>query len=189
MLKATAATRPLRGAAYNASPGHVDAALKNAEKPVMVNASADPNAPKKINGRHAAAETQKYVARTWRGALRRRGRTAAPTFAEIDDRLRADPRLAATRRATRSPAKKAVRLFDEQTKAVKQREEDAVAVAMRGVIQNGAAGPTFSQRAGRHPRKRWTTFGAARKISKGRRHDQACGCTTKLTSNPATRPA
>ena len=178
-------------AAYNAGPGRVDAALKNAEKPVMVNASADPNAPKKIEWlAMLPQETQKYVAKNMAALSAGGGELPRPTFAEIDDRLRADPRLAGNPARYKLAREEASRQFEEQTKAVKQREEDAVANAMRGVIQNGGRFTDLpaSVRGAIPPKEVDNVLAFAQKISKGD-DTTSLWLYNKLTGNPAALAA
>ena len=173
-------------AAYNAGPGRVDAALKNAEKPVMVNASADPNAPKKIEWlAMLPQETQKYVAKNMAALSAGGGELPRPTFAEIDDRLRADPRLAGNPARYKVAREEASRQFDEQTKAVKQREEDAVASAMRAVIQNGGRFTDLpaSVRGAIPPKEVDNVMAFAQKISKGD-DTSSMWLYAKLAGNP-----
>lgn len=174
-------------AAYNAGPGRVDAALKNAEKPVMINASADPNAPKKIDWLgFLPQETQKYVAKNMAALSAGGGELPRPTFAEIDDRLRADPRLAGNPARYKLAREEASRQFEEQTKAIKQREEDAVAVAMRGVLQNGGRFTDLpaSVRGAIPPKEVDNVLAFAQKISKGD-DTTSLWLYNKLTGNPA----
>ena len=174
-------------AAYNAGPGRVDAALKNAEKPVMVNASADPNAPKKIEWlAMLPQETQKYVAENMAALSAGGGELPRPTFAEIDDRLRADPRLAGNPARYKIAREEALRLFDEQTKAVKQREEDAVANAMRGVIQNGGRFTDLpaSVRGAIPPKEVAGVMNFAARVAKGD-DTTSLWLYNQLTSNPS----
>ena len=174
-------------AAYNAGPGRVDAALKNAEKPVMINASADPNAPKKIDWLALMPqETQKYVAKNMAALSAGGGELPRPTFAEIDDRLRADPRLAGNPARYKLAREEASRQFEEQTKAIKQREEDAVAVAMRGVLQNGGRFTDLpaSVRGAIPPKEVDNVLAFAQKISKGD-DTTSLWLYNKLTGNPA----
>lgn len=174
-------------AAYNAGPGRVDAALKNAEKPVMVNASADPNAPKKIEWlAMLPQETQKYVAKNMAALSAGGGELPRPTFAEIDDRLRADPRLAGNPARYKVAREEASRQFEEQTKAVKQREDDAVASAMRAVIQNGGRFTDLpaSVRGAIPPKEVDNVMAFAQKISKGD-DTTSLWLYNKLTGNPS----
>lgn len=178
-------------AAYNAGPGRVDAALKNAEKPVMINASADPNAPKKIDWLSLLPqETQKYVAKNMAELGAGGGELPRPTFAEIDDRLRADPRLASNPARYKLAREEASRQFEEQTKAIKQREEDAVATAMRGVIQNGGRFTDLpaSVRGAIPPKEVDNVMAFAQKISKGD-DTTSLWLYNKLTGNPAALAA
>lgn len=178
-------------AAYNAGPRRLDAALKNAEKPVMINASADPNAPKKIDWLgFLPQETQKYVAKNMAALSAGGGELPRPTFAEIDDRLRADPRLAGNPARYKLAREEASRQFEEQTKAIKQREEDAVATAMRGVIQNGGRFTDLpaSVRGAIPPKEVDNVLAFAQKISRGD-DTTSLWLYNKLTGNPAALAA
>lgn len=157
-------------AAYNAGPGRLDAALKTAGKPVVIDASADPNAPKQMNWLGLMPkETQAYVAKNMATLGAGGGEVPRPTFADIDDKLRADPRLAGNPARYKVAREEASRQFEEQTRAIKQREEDAVANAMRAVIQNGGRFSDLpaSVRGSIPPKEVDNVLAFAQKISKG----------------------
>ena len=157
-------------AAYNAGPGAVRAALKNADKPVMIDASTDPNAPKRI-GRLSflPPETQKYVAKNMAAFNSGGGIPPRPTLAEVHGAVveRLGPDASPTRR--KLALEEASRQFEEQAKAIKQREEDAVASAMRAVIQNGGRFSDLpaSVRGSIPPKEVDNVMAFAQKISKG----------------------
>jgi soluble lytic murein transglycosylase len=108
-------------AAYNAGPG----ALKEAERAGPDWLAALPR------------ETQDYVAKNMRAFNSGQGQPSRPTFQEIDDHLRADPRIASNPGRYKIAREEASRQFEEQTKAIKQREDEGTANAMRAVMQNG----------------------------------------------------
>lgn len=175
-------------AAYNAGPGAVRKALANSQKPVMIDASADPNAPKAISWLSLLPkETQAYVAKNMHAYDAGQGVAPKPTLQEIDDKLRAEPTLATNPARYKIAREEALRLFDEQTKAVKQREEDAVATAMRGMIQNGGRWTDLpaSIRGAVPPKEVDNLIAFGQKISKG---DDTTNLWlySKLTGNPAT---
>ena len=123
-------------AAYNGGPGRLADAIKQAEKSVKA-AQADPNLKPKTWLDFMPQETRDYVAKNMRAFEAGQGQPNRPTFQEIDDQLRADPRLAGNPARYKVAREEAERQFNEQTKAIKQREEEAVATAMRGIIENG----------------------------------------------------
>ncbi|MBW8461311.1 transglycosylase SLT domain-containing protein [Acidovorax sp.] len=150
-------------AAYNAGPGALDSALARA-------------APKAANdwkqGNWLAdmpAETQAYVAKNLKAYESGQGRAERPTFEQIDNELRADPRLASNPARYKVARDEAARRFEEQTKAIKQRDEEAVATAMRGIIQNGGRFTDLpaSVRAAVPPKEVDNLMGFAQKVSKG----------------------
>lgn len=135
-LQANGGDLAMAYAAYNAGPGRLAEALKQAEKSVKA-AQGDPNLKPKTWLDFMPQETREYVAKNMRAFEAGQGQPNRPTFQEIDDQLRADPRLANNPSRYRVAREEAERQFNEQTKAIKQREEEAVATAMRGVIENG----------------------------------------------------
>jgi soluble lytic murein transglycosylase len=76
-------------------------------------------------------------------------------------------------------------MYEEQTKAIKQREEEAVATAMRGVVENGGRYSELpvSVRAALPPKEVDNVLGFAQRISKG---DDTTSpwLYNKLTNNP-----
>ena len=166
-------------AAYNHGPGNVDAALARAT-------------PKAANdwkqGNWMAdmpAETQAYVAKNLKAYESGQGKAERPTFEQIDNELRADPRLASNPARYKVAREEAARRFEETTKAFKQREEEAVATAMRGVMENGGRWSDLpaSVRAAVPPKEVDGLLSYAQKISKG---DDSTSpwLYNKLTSNP-----
>lgn len=155
-------------AAYNAGPGRLAEAIKKAEKSAKL-AKADPSLVVHTWLDFMPEETRNYVAKNMKAYDAGQGQGTRPTFQEIDDQLRADPRLAASPSRYKIARDEAARQFEEQTKAIKQREEEAVATAMRGVIENGGrySDLPVSIRAALPPKEVDNLIGFAQKISKG----------------------
>lgn len=155
-------------AAYNAGPGRLQDAMKKAAQ------SAD---FAKVDGslkavpwlQYMPKETQAYVEKNMREFEAGQGQAQRPTFQEIDDQLRSDPRLAGNPNRYKVARDEAARRFEEQTKAIKQRDEEAVATAMRGIIQNGGRFTDLpaSVRAAVPPKEVDNLMGFAQKVSKG----------------------
>jgi soluble lytic murein transglycosylase len=166
-------------AAYNAGPGALKSAL-----------AAEKN-PKNDTGKHwldfLPKETQDYVVKNMKAYGAGQGQEPRPTFAEIDDGLRADPRLAASPARYKVARSEAERLFEEQTKALKQRDDEAVATAMRGIIETGGRVSDLpaSVRAAVPPKEMDNLFSFAQKIAKGD-DTSSMWLYNKLAGNPDT---
>lgn len=171
-------------AAYNGGPGRLAEAIKKAEQSAKA-AQADPNVKPKTWLEFMPQETRDYVAKNMRAFEAGQGQPNRPTFQEIDDQLRADPRLAGNPARYKVAREEAERQFNEQTKAIKQREEEAVATAMRGIIENGGrfSDLPVSIRAAVPPKEVDNLLGFAQKISKGD-DSTSLWLYNKLTSNP-----
>ncbi|MGL4265207.1 MAG: transglycosylase SLT domain-containing protein [Afipia sp.] len=125
-------------AAYNAGPGAVRKALSNSQKPVMVNASADPNAPKQISWLSLLPqETQQYVAKNMAAFNGGAGQPARPTLADIDAQLMSNPAIAGNPQRLKIAREEAARQWKVQEDAIKQREEEGTSNAMRMLVANG----------------------------------------------------
>lgn len=176
-------------AAYNAGPGRMQKAVKAAElaksdptfRGALFNGQGDPTDWRN----HLPMETYNYVAKNMKAYEAGQGQATRPTFAEIDDQLRADPRLANSPARYKVARVEAERMFEEQTKAIKQREDESVAAAMRGVVENGGrySDLPVSVRSALPPGKIDEVIGFAQKISKG---DDSTSpwLYNRLTSNP-----
>lgn len=175
---------PKAYAAYNAGPGALQAAIKKAEQSVRLN-KTDPTVQVHTWLDFMPKETKDYVAKNMKAYEAGQGQAQRPTFAEIDDQLRADPRLANNPARYKVAREEANRQFEEQTKAIKQREEESVATAMRGVVENGGRYSDLppSVRSALPPGKIDEVIGFAQKIAKG---DDSTSpwLYNKLTNNP-----
>lgn len=171
-------------AAYNAGPGRLQEAVKQADRSVKL-AQGDPNLKPLTWLDFMPQETKDYVAKNMKAFDAGQGQAQRPTFQEIDDQLRADPRLANNPARYKVAREEASRQFEEQTKAIKQREEEAVATAMRGIIQNGGrfSDLPVSIRAAVPPKEVDNLLGFAQKISKGD-DSTSLWLYNKLTGNP-----
>jgi soluble lytic murein transglycosylase len=171
-------------AAYNAGPGALQAAIKKAEQSVRLN-QTDPTVQAHTWFDFMPKETKDYVAKNSKAYEAGQGQGQRPAFAEIDDQLRANPLLANNPARYKVARVEAERMYEEQTKAIKQREEEAVATAMRGVVENGGRYSELpvSVRAALPPKEVDNVLGFAQRISKG---DDTTSpwLYNKLTNNP-----
>lgn len=170
-------------AAYNAGPGRLADAIKKAEQSMKL-AKNDPAAGRTWLD-FMPQETKDYVAKNMRSFESGQGQPARPTFQEIDDQLRADPRLAANPARYKVAREEASRRFEEQTKAIKQREEESVTAAMRGIIENGGRWSNLpvAIRAAVPPKEVDNLIGFAQKIAKGD-DSTSLWLYAKLAGNP-----
>jgi len=171
-------------AAYNGGPGRLAEAIKKAEQSAKA-AQADPNVKPKTWLDFMPQETRDYVAKNMRAFEAGQGQPNRPTFQEIDDQLRADPRLAGNPARYKVAREEAERQFNEQTKAIKQREEEAVATVMRGIIENGGrfSDLPVSVRAAVPPKEVDNLISFAQKIAKGD-DSTSLWLYAKLAGNP-----
>lgn len=171
-------------AAYNAGPGALQEAVKKAEQSVRL-AKGDPSLRSFTWLERLPKETQDYVAKNMKAYDSGQGQLARPTFAEIDDSLRADPRLAGNPKRYQIAREEASRQFEEQTKAIKQKEEESVANAMRAVVENGGRYSDLpaSVRGALPPKEIDNVIGFAQKISKGD-DTTSLGLYNNLTAHP-----
>lgn len=126
-------------AAYNAGERWVDEAQARAAKAQAGTPQADWFWQLNNDGRTPAnrKQTQDYVTKNLAALNSGGGTGPRPTFADIDAGLRADPRLAGNPNRLKVARQEAERQFNENEKAIKQRGDEAVAEAMRGVMGNG----------------------------------------------------
>lgn len=170
-------------AAYNAGPGRLADAVKKAEQSAKL-AKNDPAAGRTWLD-YLPQETKDYVAKNMRAFESGQGQPQRATFQEIDDQLRADPRLANNPARYKVAREEASRRFEEQTKAIKQREEESVATAMRGILENGGRWSDLpvAIRAAVPPKEVDNLIGFAQKIAKGD-DTTSLWLYNKLTNNP-----
>ena len=171
-------------AAYNAGPGALQDAIKKAERSVDMNKN-DPAIQARTWLDFMPAETRNYVAKNMKEYDAGQGQAARPTFSEIDDRLRSDPRLSNNPARYKVARAEAERMFEEQTKAIKQRDEESVAAAMRGIIENGGrfSDLPVSVRGAVPPKEVDNLIGFAQKIAKGD-DTTSLWLYNKLANNP-----
>lgn len=112
-------------AAYNAGPGATRTAIKEAEKDGTDWLTKLP------------AETQKYVAGNMKAYTAGQGNYQKPTLQDIHNTLRQDPALANNPTRLKTAIDESTRQFNDMNAAIKQREEEGVANAMRGLVENG----------------------------------------------------
>ena len=131
-------------AGYNAGSRWVDEAIDRAGKAEPGTPQADWFWQLNNDGRSPAnrKQTQDYVAKNVALLNAGGGAGPRPVFADIDAALMADPRLAGNPAALKSARQEAKVLFEENEKAVKARDDDTMAEAMRQLQANGGR---FSQ--------------------------------------------
>jgi soluble lytic murein transglycosylase len=167
-LQANGGNLPYSYAAYNAGPGALQEAIKKADKSVALNKN-DPTVQARGYLDFLPKETRDYVAKNMAAYGSGQGANPKPTFLDIDTALRADPRLAGNPQRYAIARADAEKRFAETTQAVKQRDEESVANAMRGVIENGGrfSDLPVSVRASLPPKEVDNVIGFAQKIAKG----------------------
>ncbi|MDR1351515.1 MAG: transglycosylase SLT domain-containing protein [Zoogloeaceae bacterium] len=155
-------------AAYNAGPGNLVKALEKAEKLAKL-AKNDPNIQATPWLEFLPKETQDYVIKNLAKFESGQGKPKRPTLQELTEALRADPRIANNPARYKLAHQEIERRFKEQTDAIKQREDEAVATAMRGIIENGGRYTDLpnSIRSAVPPGEVDNIISFAQKISKG----------------------
>lgn len=172
-------------AAYNGGPDRLQKAIKKAETSVKLN-KTDPNVQVHTWLDFMPKETRDYVAKNMRAFEAGQGQPSRPTFQEIDDQLRADPRLADNPARYKVAREEAERQFNEQTKAIKQREDEAVDQAMRGIMQNGGSFATLpvALRSAVPPGEVDRLMNYAERIAKGQKIETNWALYYDLKRNP-----
>lgn len=171
-------------AAYNAGPGALQAAIKKAEQSHNLN-KTDPNVQARDWIEFMPAETRAYVAKNMKSYESGQGQHQRPTLAEIHDQVRQRVGTDNPQRL-RAAIDESTRQFGDMEKAVKQREEDAVATAMRGILETGGRWSDLpaSVRAAVPPKEIDNVVGFAQKIAKGD-DTTSLWLYNKLTGNPS----
>lgn len=123
-------------AAYNAGPGALQQAIKKAEKSAAL-AKNDQSVQPLTWLDFLPAETRNYVAKNMREFQAGQGSYQKPTLAELDEQLRADPRLATSPERYKAARAELTRQYEETNKAIKQREDEAVVQAQGALVANG----------------------------------------------------
>lgn len=165
-------------AAYNAGPGRLKQAIGQARKQGGDWLDYMPE------------ETKKYVAKNMREYEGGKGKPKEPTFQEIDDALRSDPRLMNNPEAYKIARTDAERRFNDAQKARKQREDDAFNTALEMVEQNGGSYATLplAVRNAVPPEKRDSVMSFAEKVAKGQAVETDPNVYYALTMMAADQP-
>lgn len=161
-------------AAYNSGAGTVDAALKEAEK----KGTADwPS--------FLPQETRDYIAKGARLYDDGKGAPKRPTELEFVDTALRKLGPYPTPEQIKLTTEESKRRFDLIDKAHKQREEEAVATAMRGIIENGGRYTDLpvSVRSALPPKEVDNLISFSQKIAKGD-DSTSLWLYNELTSNP-----
>ena len=156
-------------AAYNAGPGTVQKAVRDAEAMVKMN-QRDPSLPAPKSWLELMPqETRDYVERNTRAYGAGQGQSAKPSMAEIEAELQRDPQLAGNPARLKAARDEVTRQYDAIESARKQREEEGVAGAMRELVANGGdfKSLTATQRAMIPAEKLDNVMGFADRIRKG----------------------
>jgi soluble lytic murein transglycosylase len=171
-------------AAYNAGPARLAEAIKKAERSAKL-AKNDPNVRAYTWLDFMPQETRDYVTKNMQAFEAGQGQPSRPTFQEIDEQLRADPRIAGNPFRYKLAREEAERLFNEQVKAIKQRDDEAVATAMRAIIANGGRWTDLppSIRSAVPPKEVDNLIAFAQKIAKGD-DSTSLWLYNKLAANP-----
>lgn len=161
-------------AAYNAGPGRLREAVAKSRK----------EGGDWLD--HVPAETQAYVAKNMREYEAGMGKPKAPTFDDIDNTLRSDPRLKNNPEAYKIARSDAERQFNDAKKAKTQRGDEAVNTALEAVEKNGGSYATLplSLRNAIPPDKRDTVMSFADKVAKGQAIETDWNLYYELRSDP-----
>lgn len=157
-------------AAYNAGEKWVNEAIDRAGKAAPGTQQADWFWQLNNDGRSAAnrQQTQAYVEKNLRaynaGQAPRR-----PTLAELDAGLQADPAIANNPERLKQARAEVQRRYLLETSAIKQRDEDNTAAALRGLYENGGhfSALPAQVRMNIPPSKLTEVMNAAERIAKG----------------------
>lgn len=143
-------------AAYNAGPGATQEAIKKAGD----------------GGNWLALlpeETQGYVTKNLRAYAAGAGQPQRPTLAEVEAKVRSDPRVAGNPDRLKTALTEADRQYRVQSEALQQQDDAAVADALRALEQNGGrfSELPISVRAAIPPEKLTTVMSAADRFARG----------------------
>lgn len=127
MLQRSQGNVPQALASYNAGPGAVDAAIREANK----------NGQPQQWLTYLPKETQTYVSRIMGAYNAGGGAPPRPTLQDVHQQVRETLGPGARPEQIRIATEQATKLYSEQTAAIKQREDEAVANAQRMLIENG----------------------------------------------------
>lgn len=146
-------------AAYNAGQGAVQEAVKKADRSAALNKN-DPSVQAHTWLDFMPAETRAYVAKNMKAYDAGQGSYQKPTLSELDEQLRADPRLATSPERYKAARSELTRQYEEFGKAIKQREDEAVVQAQSALVACGRRAPVSCPRKSRR-----TTPHSGRKTS------------------------
>lgn len=116
-------------AAYNAGPGAVRQALKDAQ--------ADPNKPNWLD--HLPSETRAYVPKIMSQYQSGQGAYPKPTLVDLKNAAMKNPAVANNPDIQKATFDKIEKDFNDVNKALKQREDEAVARASQELVANGGS--------------------------------------------------
>jgi soluble lytic murein transglycosylase len=155
-------------AAYNWGPGNLNAAIAKSERSVKL-AANDPSVKVMSWLDFAPKETRAYVERGTKEFNAGGGHPPRPTLADAKAELRSRPELAGNPQRLKFAEDRLESEFKDMEAAIKQREEESVTAAMRGLVQNGGR---FSDlpvgiRAAVPPKEIDNLIGFGQKIAKG----------------------
>lgn len=171
-------------AAYNAGPGALQAAIKKADRDNKL-AANDASIPVRGWLEYLPEETRNYVAKNMREYESGEGVPTRPTFQEIDQKLRENPLISGNPARYKIAREEAMRQYTDQTNAIKAREDESVANAMRGLVSNGGrySELPISIRSAVPPKEVDNLISFGQKIAKGD-DTTSLWLYSKLSNNP-----
>lgn len=165
-------------AAYNAGPGRTREAIKLSGEGLRTGSDWMAYLPK---------ETQDYVRKNMQAYQAGDGAFQKPTLLEVHAAVRNDPAVASNPQRLKLAIEEATKQYDDYGKAVKQREDEAVAEAQRQILANGGDFKALpaSVRTALPPGKVDDILTFAGKISKGEPIHTDWALYYQLRSDPA----